>query len=559
MEVRPQKTLFGRADLTAVYRKSRDLLVQHGVFRIVRVTTYDDGSSSLVICNLWRVERSNLGAITAFEFDLSSEQWREVTEFDHWPDVPLYPIQKAQTLDWWRDVVRRVVWKALMAAGYGALPRHISEIQWGFDEQTGQSMMVSGKPEMTPDKMAYSLVQRYIGKVVGHTKAGKQKWRKGFLKPKVMTAGAKALRAAIFEHVLNADLLSAILAIDYKLVTLRDYLRYAVRQDDILRVAHEHRNLLPLLPEISEDYWGRTDLFSRQLWVKDGRRRTVVDYARFSKHKGLSFASFDTRSAFRWLGKTQLTVVRRWSSGSGGRKNVAVLENLSRANITAKIPAIAWSHIVVASAGHRLAQLGVSEWVQRLYRAFAEHCAEMWKEQGFAALKLWLKSVHADLGDLADWLSAEGIAQGFPDKHATWVSLKRRCNAWHERVAVENIERNADANRTWESLLDEVTIDGVTFTPLNSVKDVSLEGYLQHHCVGQYVYECVAGVYRVFAAIEPDGTHSTLGLCLDRSGRWSVEQHRGKYNAAVSPEAAKAGRELARQYHQSHMHKTGQC
>lgn len=559
---RGRKNLFGRPDLAAVYRRARDLLVEHGVFRMARVSTDGEGTSSLVICNLWRIDRLKQGAVKAFEFDLTKGVWGEVSTFEYWPDVPLYPIQKAQSLDWWRDVARRVVWKALMAAGYGALPQHLTEVGW--DERGKarrgppyKAMSESQKLDMTPHKMAYILIQRYIGKVVGRTKAGKEKWRKGFLKPKVMIAGARALRASIFDHVLEADLLSAILAVDYKLVTLCDYLRYAVHRDAVLRVAQERRNLLPLLPEISKDYWGRKDLFSRKLWVKDGRKRTLVDYSRFGGGSRHGFYSFDSRTAWRWLGKAQLTVVRRWASAGGGRKNVTVLENLSRANINVKIPAVAWCYIMSASAGHRVMQLGVSEWVQRLYRAFAQHCADMWKERGFAALRKWLQAEPVSLGDMADWLVAEGIAQGFPDRHATWDSLKRRCDDWHERVALENVERSAGENVAWDSLLGETVIDDVLLTPLNSVKDVAVEGYRQHHCVGSYTHDCVQGYYRVYSVLEPDGTRSTLGLWLDEVGRWSVEQHRGKYNGTVSVEAARAGREFVSRYQQAHLERVG--
>lgn len=534
---RRRKNLFGRPDLADVYRRARNLLVEHGVFRMARVTTDGDGASSLVICNVWRIDRSKHGDVKTFEFDFTTEKWQEVSTHAYWPDVPLYPIRMAQSLDWWRDVVRRVVWKALMAAGYGALPGFVSEPD-------------SGKKEMTPDRMAYILIQHYIGTVTGRTKAGTNKWKKGFLKPKVMTAGARALRASIFDHVLDADLLSAILAIDYKLITLRDYLAYAVHRDAVLRVARERRNLLPLLPVISKEYWRRKDMFSRKLWVKDGRKRTLVDYSRFGRDHHV-FQSCDSRAAWRWLTNAQLTVVRRWAGA--GRKNVTVLENLGRANINAKIPAIAWSYIMTASSGNRVMRLGVSECAQRLYRAFAHHCAVMWKERGFGALQAWLKPDPGDLGDIADWLVAEGIAQGFPGKHATWDSLKRRSDDWHERIAIEKMaKRSAYENASWDSLLPETIIEDVICTPLNTVRDVNLEGYRQHHCVGSYAQDCLRGDYRVYSIIEPDGTRSTLGLWLDNRGRWSVEQHRGKHNGTVSIEAARVGRELVNRYQHAH-------
>ncbi|MCW5239069.1 hypothetical protein D5047_23795 (plasmid) [Verminephrobacter eiseniae] len=215
------------------------------------------------------------------------------------------------------------------------------------------------------------------------------------------------MRAAIFDHVLDAQVLSAILGINYKVVTLCDYLRYAQHREALLRVSQERRNLLPLLPEIENVYWSRKDLFSRKLWVLDGRKRTIVDYVRFNTAKN-PFHSFESRAAFRWLCKAQLTVVRRWVLEEGGCKDIVVLENLAQANISVHIPAIAWCHLV--DMRPRIMQLGVGEVAQRLYRAFAVHCANLWKERGFAAVKLWLRSEQADLGDVADWLIAEGGA-----------------------------------------------------------------------------------------------------------------------------------------------------
>jgi hypothetical protein len=100
---------------------------------MVEVNADNIGESSLVICNLWRIDRANNGEVRAFEFDLTSALWIEVRKFDYWPEIPLFPVQKTQSLDWWRDVARRAVWKALIAAGYTSLPRHVSDGGSGED------------------------------------------------------------------------------------------------------------------------------------------------------------------------------------------------------------------------------------------------------------------------------------------------------------------------------------------------------------------------------------------------------------------------------------------
>ncbi|MEX3606638.1 MAG: hypothetical protein VB142_11420 [Burkholderia sp.] len=63
------------------------------------------------------------------------------------------------------------------------------------------------------------------------------------------------------------------LAIDYRDSAFLRYLRYARLRPALVKVATEHRNLLPLLsPGITPEQWGRDDLFSRKLWVRDGRK-----------------------------------------------------------------------------------------------------------------------------------------------------------------------------------------------------------------------------------------------------------------------------------------------
>lgn len=547
---RGRKNLFGRADLAATYRRACDLIVRHRVFRMVQVEHGEDGAKRIIICNLWRIDRQPDGGVKTLEFLLNEERWVETSAFDYWPDVPFFPIKQTQSLEWWREVATQAIWKALVVAGYHALPQHLSQVVWEADA-VSKIMPDSPRPDMAPSKMAYILIQKYIGKQIGYTKEGKPKWVNGFLKPKTMMAGARALRAAIFDHLLDADVLSALLAIDYKkLITLKYYLGFARHRDGLLRVSREHRNLLPLLPEIDRAYWNRKDLFSRKLWVRDGRKRTLVDYRKFMTIKSSSnrFASFDSRGAFRWLCKAQLTVVRHWVS-AWSFKNLTVLENIAKANINVHIPAIAWRHMVTYR--QQLDRIGVCEPVQRLYRLYASHCAALWKDRGFTAVKEWLRSeTGANLGDLADWLAAEGLAQGQPDRNATWASLQRRCADWHERVALENIERSMDRNLTWESLVPELEVDGVKLTPLNSTEEIALEGYRQHHCVGGYDLQCAAGQYRVYTVVEPDGTRSTLGLWLPsgKGGRWLIDQHRGKYNGGISDVARAAGEHLLRLY-----------
>lgn len=554
----PRLNLFGRADLAEVYHRARDLNVKHNVFRMVQKTHAADGSISVVISNLWRLDRDAEGAIRCFEFSIQLDRWIETSIFTGWPDIPMFPIRSTQSLAWWRDVARAAIFKVLDAAGFAALPTHLTtpppvpanlsprERRRLYDRRPPIT-----DPDMSPNKMASILVRHYLGdaRYGGMVDRMNTPPKGGFLSDELGRQGARALRAALYDHFLNPELVSALMAIDYRAtMSLTSYLQVAQQADAYLRVARERRNLLPLLAMIAPAYRERPDLFSRALWVREGRARTLVDYRRFSLTKSAEFESFPTRASFRWICRAQISVVKRWAFGVDGRQTQPI-ENIVAANINARLPAIAWYPLV--QPGTRFLRLGVSEVAQRLMRAFAAHCEALWRDRGFAELKGWLRQPEARLGDVADWLLAEGIAAGHPERNATWASLTRRSRDWHERVAIANVGLNAKSNAVWHSLVPATTIDGINFTPLNTAADLAAEGHRQRHCVGGYVHACADGSYRAYSVAESGGRRSTLGLCVDRRGRWTIDQHRGACNGAISVGAAQAGRRLLRLYQEA--------
>lgn len=273
-----RRNIFGRADLADVYRKAKDLIIEHKLLRIAQYEEVGD-IRQLTICNLWRIERLPDASIRTLEFHLTTGVWEEVSALEHWPVVPFFPIRQTKSLDWWRSITRQAVWKALVAAGYFELQRFRTPIvDWGHD-QNGFSVPAKGaKKELSRTRMAYLLIERYIGRRGAYSiKCNAHDWKPGLLDPKSMMSGARALRAAFFQHFLDREVLSAMLAIDYQDTSFRRYLWYAQQRHALIKVATEHRNLLPLLPDINPVQWGRDDLFSRKLWVRDGRKSTALD------------------------------------------------------------------------------------------------------------------------------------------------------------------------------------------------------------------------------------------------------------------------------------------
>lgn len=555
-----RKTTFGgRADLAETYRTAKDLIIKHKVFRICQVAEID-GIKQLTICNLWRIERFPDNAIKTYEFLLDREEWVEVTKLEYWPEIPFWPIKHTKSLDWWRSIVKGAIWKTLVAAGYYALPRYLNVIEkWGHDEKN-RPMPLEGQREMTPNKMAYHLIGRYIGKAgVWNPKAQNYKWIDGFLTSESMMSGARALRAAFYEHFLDADVLSAMLVIDYRNASFLKYLTYAKHREGLLKISAEHRNLLPMLPGINPDLWSREDLFSRKLWVKGERKSTAVDRSPFwtgvpkdwTDSKNTRFSSFNVAAGYRWLSKSSSIVVKEWVKS--GRKDPAVIINIALANVNVRVPVLAYQHLLRSMPDHRRTHnviYGVSPRIQHLYRLFLMHCSKLWEEKGFVEVKQWVRANgQSSIATMMDYLEYEGFEQGQPDKQATWPSLVRRSDDWHARIAITNMERELEGKKLleWTSLVPETVIDDITFTPLNTSREVAVEGYQLHHCVGQYSGWCHSGKYRAFSVKEPDGSRSTLGFVIKgKEAQW--DQHLSKYNGSISPAAHIAGIKLTALY-----------
>ncbi|HHN4401291.1 TPA: PcfJ domain-containing protein [Pseudomonas aeruginosa] len=492
---RRAREAFGRADLAKVYRQAKDLIITHKLFRLVRYAELE-GVRQLTISNLWRIERFADGAIRILEHDLVHDAWVEVEDLAGWPEVPFFPVRETRSLDWWREIARKAIWKALNAAGYAELPQYRRLVtRWVEVKGSPFPVPAPGQQEMSAAHMAYRMIERYIGKQVKvKGKTGVYRWKGGLLESKSMQAGARALRAGFFEHILDGEVLSAMRVINYRNCSFTRYLSYARWREGLLKVAREHRNLLPLLRRINPEQWTRNNLFSRTLWVRGGRRFTALDRRPVRPAWGAGIegddywrvCSFDDGAAWRWLSRASSVVVKEWR---GGR---AIVTHLALAKVSVRVPVCAYVHVLRAAerrqesieryAGSYPGQL------QQLLRVYLIHCAMLWKEH----------------------LEGEKGLQ-------------------------------------WSSLLGETVIEGIVFTPLNNSRALAEEGYEMGHCVGSYDGHCAKGAYQVYAVREPDGRRSTLGFRVIKGhARW--DQHEGGRHGRVSTAALRAGKQLVRAY-----------
>ncbi|MGZ1522238.1 PcfJ domain-containing protein [Xanthomonas citri] len=587
--------LSGRDDLQRVYQKANDAIVGRKVLLLTQFEELED-LKRLTICNLWRIERLADGRTQAFEVDITNGEWNEVTTFDGWPAIPLWPIRAASNPDYWVGLVRSVVWTVLQWAGFNELPKYLTHVpkeefarhyermaDKGYfrSDYNGQWRHVSGdgeveyltakqvarrrlelppgyKPEMTPNTMAGILIARY-------TKQAKRGPAKAFIGSASMRKGARALRACLWQHIIDREVVSSLLSLHRDSMNFSDCLDWAVnRRESLLRVRTESRNLLPLLACIKPEFWHRSDLFSRRIWVRGGRKSTLLDRSLYSTKESARhiaadvfrrrrLRSFESKAGWRWLSSASLVVVRTWAI-NGMRNCDAINIAAAAAGIKLRIPVLAQVCLLQCSPDNNLRtgqqQHGVSLVLQHIYRLYLSHVAELWKSDGFAVMKQWIGRRGGNrFTDVMDYLSAEGFAAGYPNKNSTWPSLERHSADWHTRVAIANLEKQQSRviEQRWHAHIPEFVEDGIHFHAITDSKHMALEGYEMKHCVGSYTGACIDGRYRVYSVVEADGTRSTLGLSI-KGKNVSVEQHRGKHNGPVSPSAQSAGLKLASAY-----------
>lgn len=491
----------------ALYQRANDLIKRHRIDRMVTCEEGEAGAFSLRICNLWRVDRAADGSIQTLRFCLLQERWLSTNDCAGWPEVPFAPVPMTRGL-WWASLVMKLaVCLAADAVSDGRVAK-------GTLRKVKQRLVEEHRCHMS-----------YVA----------------------FSAG-KALVSAVYRGLVDKEVVSALLAMRVGVITVASYIDAARFRVGLLRIAREHRNLLPLCVYIAPEEWERRDLFSRAMWDARGSRKAPIE--RMSLDGRLRGLPSD--AVYRLLLRLPLTVVRAYANGRDAW-DVDPLAILIGANITVHLPAIAWVQMLTATRCSQIAQgQDGTERLQRLYRVFAEDCAKRWTHEGFRELVTSLK--RNELSDVVDWLVAEGGDQGHPKSGTTWAALCRRSRRWHGQIArnqqIARDQAMALADRSWKALVDAGECDGIRYWPVVSTRDLAALAQEQQHCVLSYEIECASGNYAVYAVQEPDGVISTLGLEISTARCW-VQQHRGVRNAAVSASAAKAGMRICLLYQQA--------
>jgi len=174
----------------------------------------------------------------------------------------------------------------------------------------------------------------------------------------------------------------------------------------------------------------------------------------------------------------------------------------------------------------RLTRLAIDEWQRR------------------AAAGATTRHLRDDMAYLIDWWSAEGAAGALIPPNATYASLIRRQQRWHQLVILEFPE----FLQQWKSAVPAHESAGVRAVPLTDSLMLAREGTDMRHCVASYARDCAAGHTRIFALENlADGERATLEL-RRRVSLWFPGQIKGPCNGEVSIAMRIAAERIAARY-----------
>lgn len=499
----------------------------------------------ITIFNSWMITRNlETEAVGAFERDYADGTWYAVEPSGIFSAIPVWPIQNL------RQGVASGAKKFILEKLYEAA-NYREELNKLVAQRTaeGNRLMQEGMERNAAFELAFdrfpqvhrlevaknAFADRLFGSFVAR---GKRKPQKGFVPHQSVYNALKGLRAEFFRQFRDPELFRAILSMNHKFMSLGDYLYFAANREAVLKVWSERRNLMPMLPHIGRDHWGGDELFSTANWtdpvgplVVPGFTAVQINHLPSQNSGSGNFSPFPSAKAYQWLARSKNTVVKAWARN---RKDPRVADLMAELNLPKETAAMVTASIVdqMANALIKLDQVDfpIAEYRQRLlrtFRAYAVHWAAIRKERGYRQTVSALSYEHPfETGGIFDYLIHEGFAHDLPARNATWASIVRRSDEWHQLEAQRygrlvpayngdnGSEEDEDLPREWSSLVPEQTILDCRVRPLCKYDQVVTEGGEMAHCVGSYAWQCAKDRYRVFSITEPDGTRSTLGISL---------------------------------------------
>lgn len=499
-----RRVIGNREDLTILYRKARDIIWENRLFDVFNLFISEDQKFfQLTIMNLWRICKSN-DEYWLEEYDLSNKNWNRILieDIGEFPCLNVYPI--VNDIGYINGVVQKATNKLVRYLNF----KDIKEL--------------SGENSLSKSSFI-SIIQKYLRKTIGKDN---------------LAIKAKLLRSSFYANFYDSEVVRFLMSVDYQYVGFFQYIRCLVYKEHFLRVAKERKNLLPIFLKINMAYWNREDIFSKKIWCKQGKKSKLCDQKKFSSMEGKRFRSFDSLSNFRWLLNQKTTVIKAWNE-----HRLVDIDVIKMSIEAATKPPCTFAIVALMKNLPRNQNI-FSDYKKEmviLFKIFLNESNAIWEKLGYKELRKWITLNNHRMMSFYDYLLDEGLSNNILNKKTTWASVSSKSDEWHERKAKEReaqmllIKMNQE-KLEWDSLINDCEINRISFSAIISYTRLYQESVDMHHCVIDYLENCLHGNYRVFHVEDEQSNRATLGIYLGRSNpksrinNWFIDQVQSECN-----------------------------
>lgn len=538
------KQIGGSSELAIIYNRAIALMRELEMFHVTRQESVD-GVVRTYLCNYWRIDRHGDGSVVCFTLNLKTRKWVQVNNFEDWPSIPFWPLNRTKSENTWQMLYTYVFWEAMRYNGFEKYektePKIYKQLKLKIMNEVRKENKV-GPVKALPRKFDYWMESQIMERMPS---LPSQKLEALFNHQFITCRYDKfdgvryALVKHIFNGVLEKSLFRKVLCTHWNSLSLRQYLAYASHRESVLQIISERKSLFPLLWRIPHENWSNPSCLSRQNIASTAESLTPVGY--------------------KWLHDTSVVV----TSSDHLRNNLHIANLLGLIKVDDKIPVALWYKLLQIDRRLRNRMengIDVPErQMIRLFEQYAKQALCVRKTHGYKAFKGFLSEDNAghnvnqpvvEIDEILDYLIFQGFQAGFPHKNSTWNSLSRQSLEWHEELE----KRKLGKDFSWSDSLSErvpQSINGIQITPLLSLYELYEEGRAMHHCIVSYANECDDGQYRVFSltSTNDESNRSTLGLYREGK-KWRIDQHKSYCNGAVDKEHADLGGVICKMYNQ---------
>lgn len=160
---------------------------------------------------------------------------------------------------------------------------------------------------------------------------------------------------------------------------------------------------------------------------------------------------------------------------------------------------------------------------------------------------------YAQLHHVADALRYY-ISNHLPWGNGNWQTLLERADRWTHDIRHGGCTREEQIlvqQAKWDSLIEETTINGLTFRPITTGPSLASTGVRMGNCLPSYWRSCQQGSDRIFAVYNGTVLSAALQIYL-HNGTWHTGQLEATTGYKVPKDAKAAAQQLTHLYQQAH-------